>query len=373
MGATAGCNVNLGFRVQYSDLAMLDWVQLQVLAQDQSVLVDSIDYSTRESWDDTRKKDVTWTVPADWPSGDYILRAFGKATYPCHIGRPPVPGEPVRCGFLLEDRRTLQLDPNAKCLTTPDTSSTTPPAAGVQEQLGQQQPDQAPPSGDSSNSYAKQNQDAKNKNLELDENKNSSNGIGNSDSDDMDDPITDDIESENYGEEGFATSLDIVLDHAAVVLLQDQTIVTVLNQIQDYNLSDSTLTLTNGTVVGMADVMNKQTATRFAQTLEDSRLKISNSGGMSRVAPLNSTALVAALHQDPSLIVIPASDSEIEESTHGHFGLSNTGAGNGTQTGHELVQDSKDRYQDKANGAGTSKVELLATGLAMVLMAGLML
>ncbi|KAF9986098.1 hypothetical protein BGZ75_002217 [Mortierella antarctica] len=344
---------------------MLEWVQLQVLAQDQSVLIDSIDYSTRQSWDDTRKKSVQWTVPTDLPSGDHILRAFGNASYPCHIGRRPEPGEPERCGFLLEDRITLHLDANRVCPPMPDTNVSDTPAAGPQEQLGQQPPNQQPPSGDSGNSYAKQNQDAMNKNLDLDEN-NSSNGIDSSESDDLEDQVEDDSASEDGGEEGNSTGLEIVLDHSAVVLMQDQTILAVLSQIQDYNLSDSTLTLTNGTVVGMADLMDKQTATRFGQTLEDSRLKISNSGGMSRVAPLSSTELVAALHQDPTLIMIPASDSEIEESTHGHFGLSNTGAGNGTQSGHELVQDSKDRYQDKANGAGTSKIELVATGLSMV-------
>ncbi|KAF9956192.1 hypothetical protein BGZ72_002944 [Mortierella alpina] len=365
-----GCNANLGFRVQYSDLAMLEWVQLQILAQDQSVLVDSIDYSTRESWDNVRKKDVQWTVPTDWPSGDYILRAFGNASYPCHIGRT-VPGEPLRCGFLLEDRITLHLA-NGSCPPNPSTDGTNTPATGTQEQLGQQQPVQQPPSGDSSNSYAKQNQDAINKNLGLDEDS-SSNGIDNSDSMDMEEQEEDVSEYEDSGEEGYSTGLEIVLDRSAVVRMQDQMIVAVLSQIQDYNLADSTLTLTNGTLVTMADLMDKQTATRFGQTLEDSRLKISNSGGMSRVAPLNSKDLVAALHQDPTLIMIPASDSEIEESTHGHFGLSNTGTGNGTQTGHDLVQDNKDRYQDKANGAGTIKIELVATGLAMVIMAALML
>lgn len=278
----------------------------------------------------------------------------------------------MRCGYLLEDKITLRLDASGTCPPIPATVGTDSPVAGTQEQLGQQQPVQQPPSGDSSNSYAKQNQDAMNKNLDLDQN-NSSSGIDNSDNEDIEGEYDIDSESEDFGEEGYSTGLEIVLDHAAVVLMQDQTIVTVLSQIQDYNLTDSTLTLTNGTVVNMADVMDKQTATRFGQTLEDSRLKISNSGGMSRIAPLNSKDLVAALHQDPTLIMIPASDSEIEESTHGHFGLSNTGVGNGTQTGHELVQDNKDRYQDKSNGAGTSKIELVATGLAMVVMAALML
>jgi len=49
--APLGCPVELGFRVQYSDLAMLGWVQLQVLAADNTVLIDALDNSTRESWD----------------------------------------------------------------------------------------------------------------------------------------------------------------------------------------------------------------------------------------------------------------------------------------------------------------------------------
>ncbi|KAF9213723.1 hypothetical protein BGZ59_004926 [Podila verticillata] len=48
----AGCPVVLGYRVQYSDLALLHWVQLQALSADGgTVLVDRIDYTTRETWD----------------------------------------------------------------------------------------------------------------------------------------------------------------------------------------------------------------------------------------------------------------------------------------------------------------------------------
>ncbi|KAF9081186.1 hypothetical protein BGX23_001163, partial [Mortierella sp. AD031] len=49
--AIAGCDMDVGFRVQYSDLAMLQWVQLQVLKADQTIAVDKLDNSTRTEWD----------------------------------------------------------------------------------------------------------------------------------------------------------------------------------------------------------------------------------------------------------------------------------------------------------------------------------
>ncbi|KAI9241298.1 hypothetical protein MVEG_08215 [Podila verticillata NRRL 6337] len=103
----AGCPVVLGYRVQYSDLALLHWVQLQALSADGgTVLVDRIDYTTRETWDaqNARGKNVSWTVPAQWAPGAYILRAFGNATYPCT-------NEGVRafCVLELQDRIVVQL------------------------------------------------------------------------------------------------------------------------------------------------------------------------------------------------------------------------------------------------------------------------
>ncbi|KAG0201312.1 hypothetical protein BGX33_010412 [Mortierella sp. NVP41] len=80
-----GCPVDIGFRVQYSDLAQLKWVQLQVLGADNS-LIEGLDNSTQAQWDDKRTKTVTWTVPNDWPTGDYVIRAFGNASYPCQLG-----------------------------------------------------------------------------------------------------------------------------------------------------------------------------------------------------------------------------------------------------------------------------------------------
>ncbi|KAF9118260.1 hypothetical protein BGW39_001336, partial [Mortierella sp. 14UC] len=75
------CDMDVGFRVQYSDLAMLQWVQLQVLSADQTIVVDKLDNSTRMEWDDVRAKNITWSIPGDLAPGDYIIRAFGDALY----------------------------------------------------------------------------------------------------------------------------------------------------------------------------------------------------------------------------------------------------------------------------------------------------
>ncbi|GJJ71601.1 hypothetical protein EMPS_03951 [Entomortierella parvispora] len=85
-------------------MAMLQWVQLQVLAADDTVLIEGLDNSTRESWDLKRAKNVTWTVPHDWAEGDYILRAFGNGSYPCTEN-----GHRTFCQFPMEDRETIHL------------------------------------------------------------------------------------------------------------------------------------------------------------------------------------------------------------------------------------------------------------------------
>ncbi|KAG0225197.1 hypothetical protein BGX31_007704 [Mortierella sp. GBA43] len=103
--AYAGCDLQLGFRVQYSDMAMLNHVQLQVLDSQNQVLIESLDNSTRAEWDDHRSKNVTWSVPADWSTGDYILRAFGNASYSCK-GED---GHRTYCLTPLEDRQVLHL------------------------------------------------------------------------------------------------------------------------------------------------------------------------------------------------------------------------------------------------------------------------
>ncbi|KAF9206623.1 hypothetical protein BGZ49_002145 [Haplosporangium sp. Z 27] len=100
----AGCDVNLGFRVQYSDMAMLGYVQLQVLDSENEVLVENIDNSTREDWDAVRAKNITWSVPQDWSAGDYIFRAFGEAYYSCKKDR-----KPSFCALQLEDRETIHV------------------------------------------------------------------------------------------------------------------------------------------------------------------------------------------------------------------------------------------------------------------------
>ncbi|KAG0296181.1 hypothetical protein BGZ96_010084 [Linnemannia gamsii] len=102
--ATAGCDMDVGFRVQYSDLAMLQWVQLQVLNTDEDIVVDNLDNSTRTEWDDVRLKNITWSIPTDLTPGDYILRAFGDAVYYCTEN-----GIRTLCPLPLEDRVTIHV------------------------------------------------------------------------------------------------------------------------------------------------------------------------------------------------------------------------------------------------------------------------
>ncbi|KAG9063405.1 hypothetical protein KI688_004287 [Linnemannia hyalina] len=121
--AIAGCDMDLGFRVQYSDLAMLQWVQLQVLSADQTIVVDKLDNSTRTEWDDVRSKNITWSIPAELAPGDYILRAFGDAYYYCTENN-------IRtlCPLPLEDRRTIHVATPLKAGSDPSSSPLECPA-----------------------------------------------------------------------------------------------------------------------------------------------------------------------------------------------------------------------------------------------------
>ncbi|KAG0202586.1 hypothetical protein BGX28_004932 [Mortierella sp. GBA30] len=309
------------FRVQYSDLAMLKWVQLQVLAADNSILIENIDNSTREEWDGEQK-----------------------------------------C-----PERSIMSNPSSSTSQQLQQQQQQQQQHGQEQQQGQNQNNNKLPIGDGSDSYAQEDMDMINKNLAPDNSPQQTSKDDNNNRTDGKDGTD--------GTDGYSTDLETVLDHATVTRMQDQTILSVLSKIQDYDISNSTLTLLNGTVVRMADMMDKPTVVRLVQTLEDSRLKISNSGGMSRVAPLNSKEMMNALHEDSSLIMIPPSDSEIEESTHGHFGLSNNGDHNNNGTGRGLVQeDNKNRILDKSSeGTSSRMVDLAATVVAMVFIASLLL
>lgn len=73
-----GCDMDVGFRVQYSDLAMLQWVQVQVLSADQTIVVDKLDNSTRTEWDGKKQKGKKM----HWPSltfGSYATRYLPAA------------------------------------------------------------------------------------------------------------------------------------------------------------------------------------------------------------------------------------------------------------------------------------------------------
>ncbi|KAF9170482.1 hypothetical protein BGX21_004766, partial [Mortierella sp. AD011] len=119
------CNLEIGFRVQFSDLAMLGYVQLQVVDSNNNVMVENIDNSTREDWNSSvHGKKITWSVPQDWPAGNYILRAFGNAYYSCKVNE-----KRTFCPLILEGRETIHVehlaeDQSCPVATTSSTSST---------------------------------------------------------------------------------------------------------------------------------------------------------------------------------------------------------------------------------------------------------
>ncbi|KAF8939318.1 hypothetical protein BGZ47_008229 [Haplosporangium gracile] len=291
-----GCPVEIGFRVQYSDLAQLKWVQLQVLGADNSLMIEGLDNSTRVQWDDTRTKTVIWTVPNNWPPGDYIVRAFGNASYSCQNGT-----RREHCDFALEDRETFHLHPLAASQgcplasvkpSSPSTVSTPPTAHNTITKEGAVQPI----SGNSGDSYSKSSQDLLNKNL-----------------------------------------AQKPSDRSVTQRIQDLTIFKVLDEMRDYSIQKSTLTLKTGDVIPMADRMDSSTITRFVQTLELSNSVVRSQNGGKGVS---SFELVTALHKNSSLIVIPPASPSI---------TAMTAPFNQTEFnpfGRAFIQDDQDQIQD---------------------------
>ncbi|KAF9316443.1 hypothetical protein BG003_001968 [Podila horticola] len=246
-----GCPFTLGYRVQFSDMAMLRWVQLQLLDQTNNILVENVDNTTRAEWGDARGKNMTWTVPSDWARGDYIVRAFGNASYPCTQD-----GQRTTCNFTLEDRETLHLLPLAASQGCPSGSETAEGESSIEE------------------SRSLTSQSGK---VDVDQTEANNTQM-----------------STQEAPEGLA----IVIDHAIVQRIQDQEIHEWIASSSDVDVAHQTVTLTNGTVVAILDLMDTDTAAKLVATLE-----ASNAGGV------NTTMLLEMMHQNASIIMVP-SESE---------------------------------------------------------------
>ncbi|KAG0288168.1 hypothetical protein BGZ96_008037 [Linnemannia gamsii] len=363
-----GCPVDIGFRVQYSDLAQLKWVQLQVLGADNSLMIEGLDNSTRVQWDATRTRTVTWTVPNNWPSGDYIIRAFGNASYSCQHGT-----RRERCDFALEDRETFHLHPLAASQGCPlpsikpstssasiGTPTTTAPNTITKEGTAQ------PFSGNSADSYVKSSQDLLSKNLAVEKDAPSTSTTINGTSKDNDNSN--------------GNLVQMTIDQSATQRTQDQAILKVLDDIRDYNIQKSTLALKSGDTIPMSDRMDSSAIARFIQTLDlsSSALRRSqNGGGGGGVGPgVGSIELIAALHKNSSLIVIPPVNPSSTATTPSVTTIVPFNHTEINPFGRGFIQDDQDQIQDKkSNDAGcrttgittaTTVQGLLAAALAAV-------
>ncbi|KAF9323219.1 hypothetical protein BG006_001655 [Podila minutissima] len=282
-----GCPFTLGYRVQFSDLAMLRWVQLQLLDHTNSILVESIDNTTRAEWGDVRGKNVTWTMPSNWVPGDYIVRAFGNASYPCTQN-----GHRTMCDFALEDRETLHLLPLAVSQGCPSESETT----------------EGDNTTGASRTLTSQSGKVNDKKTEANTTR----------------------ETMQEAPEG----MRIVINQALVQQIQDQEIHKWIALSSDVDMANSTVTLTNGTVVAISNIMDSATASKLAATLE-----------ASNAAGVNTTALLEMMHQDTSMIVIPS-----ESGINGAMAIDSRQGGyevslNGTETAEP--QKDLNQVQDK--------------------------
>lgn len=288
---------------------------------------------------DAHLKDISWTVPADWASGDYIVRAVGNATYPCTQD-----GHHTRCSLVLEDRETVHLKPLdaggqgcptvTKTLISDDIQSnnSTQPSEGGQEVAS---------SDPTSTNNPQDNTDTSStSSINSSYNALASNSTG----------------AKAGGIEGSSTQLHIILNQATLERIQDQNIRKILNDTQDYNVLSATVTLLNGTVVPMSDLMDNSTLTRFIQTLKSTNATLasrlsstsntsSNSTGLPHV--LGTAELIEAVHKDSSLIQVP-------KPSNSNSTVSFTLDHNNTTTnpsGRQFSQEDGDQIQDKSKEA----------------------
>ncbi|KAF9207460.1 hypothetical protein BGZ59_011131 [Podila verticillata] len=290
-----GCPFTLGYRVQFSDMAMLRWVQLQLLDQANEILVESIDNTTRAEWHDVRGKNLTWTVPSDWTPGDYIVRAFGNATYPC-----TQEGHRTMCSFPLEDRETLHLLPLTASQGCPSGSEMKDNTTGASRTLTSNE------KGDKKISEANTTLEATTKSPE---------------------------------------ELRIRIDQAAVQWMQDQEVYEWIASSRDVDMANKHITLMNGTVVAISDLMDPTTAAKLVATLE-----ASNSGGV------NTTTLLEMMHQNTSMIVVPSEGGNMMNETmaiggsqQGGFTINPNGTST-TEPQRDLSQV-QDKTKKSMNGA----------------------
>ncbi|KAG0275846.1 hypothetical protein BGZ95_008315 [Linnemannia exigua] len=300
-------------------------------------MVEGLDNSTRAQWDGTRTKTVTWSVPNDWPSGDYIVRAFGNATYPCHNG-----ARREHCDFALEDRETFhlhQLAANQGCPSSSSASSIKPSSSSPSSANGAPttalSPPKGAPPGISADNYNKSSLNLLSKNLAGEK---------------LNFPSTTATSDNNSSSSDTNDLIQSSIDQSATQRIQDQTILKVLDELRDYNLQMSTLTLlTSGRVIPMADRMDSSTIARFVQTIELTNSAIHSQTGNS----FGSLDLVAALHKNNSLIVTPPQNPTSTTTTTTRPSATMVAPFNHTEVnpfGRGFVQQhDQNQIQDKSN------------------------
>jgi hypothetical protein len=180
--------------------------------------------------------------------------------------------------------------------------------------------------------------------------------------------------TETRGTEGSSTQIHIILNQATLERIQDQIIRKVLSDAQDYNLIKATVTLLNGTVVPIPNLMDNSTTTRFIQTLETTHatLTSNNRNSSNGLHVLGTAELIEALHRSSSLIQAPKSSSS-------NTTLSVTLDCNNATTdpsGRQFTQQQADgdQIQDKSNEAlahiSVQSYGRLCTLAALVLISG---
>lgn len=138
--------------------------------------------------------------------------------------------------------------------------------------------------------------------------------------------------------------LRIVIDQTAVQRIQDQEVHEWIASSRDVDTANKTITMINGTVAAILDLMDPTTAAKLVATLE-----ASNTEGV------NTTTLLEMMHQNTSMIVVPSEGGNMNEtmaiggSQQGGFALN---LNETTTTGPKKdLNQIQDKTKQSKNGA----------------------
>ncbi|KAH8553860.1 hypothetical protein BGW37DRAFT_482495 [Umbelopsis sp. PMI_123] len=79
----AAKNIEVRYRVQYQDMALLGSAATSLLYPNGTIAVGNFSSATHDDWNETRMVSFNWTIPQHISDGSYVLQVAGPAGYRC--------------------------------------------------------------------------------------------------------------------------------------------------------------------------------------------------------------------------------------------------------------------------------------------------